>query len=102
MLRRMIGLAAMAMTVHSIETWLSQTPSAPERQDGGPDAAVERHCTDLAKRCAPASCGIYGIRRTWYRRSAKRSPTNTECKLMLLTHAFEQLRCIAVEFRTHY
>ncbi len=27
---------------------------------------------------------------------------NTECKLMLLTHAFENLNCIAVEFRTHF
>ena len=26
---------------------------------------------------------------------------NTECKLMLLRHAFEALSCIAVEFRTH-
>ena len=27
---------------------------------------------------------------------------NTECKLMLLRHAFETLDCIAVEFRTHW
>ena len=27
---------------------------------------------------------------------------NTECKLLLLAHAFETLRCIAVEFRTHF
>jgi RimJ/RimL family protein N-acetyltransferase len=39
---------------------------------------------------------------TWYRRSVQRSALNTECKLMLLTHAFEVLGCIAVEFRTHY
>jgi RimJ/RimL family protein N-acetyltransferase len=38
---------------------------------------------------------------TWYRRSAQRTPLNTECKLMLLGHAFETLDCIAVEFRTH-
>lgn len=38
---------------------------------------------------------------TWYRRSVQRTPVNTECKLMLLQHAFETLRCIAVEFRTH-
>ena len=35
------------------------------------------------------------------RGSVQRSPLNTECKLMLLTHAFEALDCIAVEFRTH-
>ena len=39
---------------------------------------------------------------TWYARSAQRTPLNTECKLMLLTHAFEKLACIAVEFRTGF
>jgi N-acetyltransferase len=39
---------------------------------------------------------------TWYARSVQRSPLNTECKLMLLRHAFENLDCIAVEFRTHF
>jgi len=39
---------------------------------------------------------------TWYARSVQRSPLNTECKLMLLRHAFENLNCIAVEFRTHF
>lgn len=39
---------------------------------------------------------------TWYRNSVQRTATNTECKLMLLTHAFEVLGCVAVEFRTHF
>jgi RimJ/RimL family protein N-acetyltransferase len=39
---------------------------------------------------------------TWYRKRVQRSALNTECKLLLLTHAFEQLECIAVEFRTHF
>ena len=39
---------------------------------------------------------------TWYRRSVHRSPINTECKMMLLRHAFETLGCHAVEFRTHW
>jgi RimJ/RimL family protein N-acetyltransferase len=38
---------------------------------------------------------------TWYAKHVQRGPLNTECKLMLLTHAFEALDCIAVEFRTH-
>jgi len=38
---------------------------------------------------------------TWYARRVQRTPLNTECKRMLLAHAFEQLGCIAVEFRTH-
>jgi len=39
---------------------------------------------------------------TWYAKSVQRSPLNTECKLLLLGHAFEKLDCIAVEFRTHF
>jgi RimJ/RimL family protein N-acetyltransferase len=38
---------------------------------------------------------------TWYRQSVQRSALNTECKGLLLAQAFEVLRCIAVEFRTH-
>ncbi len=39
---------------------------------------------------------------TWVRKSAQRTGLNTQCKLLLLTHAFEGLNCIAVEFRTHF
>lgn len=39
---------------------------------------------------------------TWYAKSYQRSAVNTECKLLLLRHAFEQLNRIAVEFRTHW
>jgi N-acetyltransferase len=38
---------------------------------------------------------------TWYAASAQRTPLNTQCKRLLLAHAFEALDCIAVEFRTH-
>jgi RimJ/RimL family protein N-acetyltransferase len=39
---------------------------------------------------------------TWYAQRVQRTALNTECKRMLLAHAFETLDCIAVEFRTHY
>ncbi|MGB2440553.1 MAG: GNAT family N-acetyltransferase, partial [Candidatus Puniceispirillaceae bacterium] len=39
---------------------------------------------------------------TWYCPSVQRTGLNTECKLLLLQHAFEELGCIAVEFRTHF
>ena len=39
---------------------------------------------------------------TWYARRVQRSAVNTQCKLLLLAHAFETLDCIAVEFRTHF
>src|SRR3984957_10693665 len=35
---------------------------------------------------------------TWYRKRVQRTALNTECKLLLLTYAFEQLRCVAVNF----
>lgn len=38
---------------------------------------------------------------TWYANRVQRSPLNTECKRLLLAHAFDNLQCIAVEFRTH-
>ncbi len=38
---------------------------------------------------------------TWYAQSVQRTPLNTECKRLLLAHAFGPLQCIAVEFRTH-
>lgn len=39
---------------------------------------------------------------TWYRKEVQRGPLNTECKFLMLRHAFETLDCVAVEFRTHY
>ncbi len=40
-----------------------------------------------------------GIGWTWYAKSAQRTAINTECKYLLLKHAFENLGCIAVEFK---
>jgi len=37
---------------------------------------------------------------TWYAKSWQRSHVNTACKLLLMTHAFEQLGCEVVGFRT--
>ncbi|MGC2083257.1 MAG: GNAT family protein [Bradyrhizobium sp.] len=39
---------------------------------------------------------------TWYAKRVQRSALNTQCKRLLLAHAFEALNCIAVEFRTHF
>jgi RimJ/RimL family protein N-acetyltransferase len=39
---------------------------------------------------------------TWYRQSVRRTGVNTECKLLMLGHAFDELNCVAVEFRTHF
>lgn len=39
---------------------------------------------------------------TWHAQSAQRTGINTESKLLMLTHAFDTLGCIAVEFRTSF
>ncbi|MEE6272640.1 GNAT family protein [Georgenia sp. MJ206] len=39
---------------------------------------------------------------TWIAPSVQGTGLNTEVKLLQLTHAFETLSCIAVEFRTHW
>jgi len=42
------------------------------------------------------------IGHTWYSESYQRTAANTESKYLLLSHAFEELNAIAVEFRTHW
>ena len=42
------------------------------------------------------------IGNTWYVEAARRSGVNSETKLLMLGHAFDQLNCVTVEFRTHF
>ena len=37
---------------------------------------------------------------TWLSKSVQRTPVNAECKLLLLTHAFETWKCVRVELIT--
>lgn len=48
-----------------------------------------------------ASAPRVEIGSTWYAASAQRTALNTEAKLLLLSHAFDAMNCLAVEFRTH-
>ncbi len=74
----------------------SMLPFAIRRQDTG---ALCGMTTFMA---IDAASRHVEIGSTWYAKSAQRSGINTECKLLLLTHAFESLHCIAVEFRTSF
>lgn len=40
------------------------------------------------------------IGHTWYAQTWQRTAVNTESKLLLLRHAFEELRCVRVQFTT--
>lgn len=52
-------------------------------------------CYDLAPATPRLQVGY-----TWYARSVQRTGLNTEAKLLLLRHAFEELRCACVGFQT--
>ncbi len=39
---------------------------------------------------------------TWYSKKYQRTGINTECKKLMLQYAFENLRCIAVQFMTNW
>lgn len=39
---------------------------------------------------------------TWYAKSYQKTYVNSECKFLLLSYAFEELKAIAVEFRTNW
>jgi len=39
---------------------------------------------------------------TWYAKRVQRTALNTQCKLLLMKHAFETLDCIAIELRTSF
>ena len=99
--------------------WYTKIP-APEQMRGGnrpaPGAQKQASMTPFAviEKSSGEAVGMttfmnidaanrrVEIGSTWYRKRVQRSALNTECKLLLLGHAFERLNCIAVEFRTHF
>ncbi len=98
-----------APTPGAAEAWVHRM-IAMQEGDSGVTFVVRRLDGDLAG-AAVGSTSMFHVdaanRRlevghTWYSSSARRTGVNTETKLVLLTHAFETLGCVAVEFRTHY
>ena len=86
--------------------WLAAALAMRER-DGALPFAVRANATDDVVGSTRYFHVDAGNRRleighTWYAKRVQRTAVNTECKLLLLAHAFETLRCIAVEFRTHW
>ena len=98
-------------------TRASRTPDKTRRRGSTPRstcASAWARCRSSSATTRPATSSAHALfqrrrRATGGSRSATRGtrsacsapPINTECKLLLLTHAFEALHCIAVEFRTH-
>lgn len=86
----------------AIDRWLHSRssgallPFTVRRRDTGDVIGMTTYCN------IDADNRRVEIGNTWNARSAHRTGTNLECKLLLLTHAFDRLDCIAVEFRTHW
>ena len=65
-------------------------------------------CLDSGQPVGTSWYRVYDTRRkkleigfTWYARSVRRTFVNRQTKLLLMTHAFETLGCILVEFLVH-
>ncbi len=91
-------------SIADVSTWIEGACSEMARIDGVPFAII-----DLATQRAIGSSRYLAIRRahrglevgwTWLGISAQRTAINTECKLLLLGHAFDDLGALRVEFKT--
>jgi N-acetyltransferase len=113
------GLRAAAADGELWRLWFTSVP-APDRVDAYVDTALSwrdtKHAMPFVVR-ENTSGTLVGCTRyfnvepehrrleigyTWYAKRVQRTSVNTESKLLLLTHAFEALKCIAVEFRTSW
>jgi RimJ/RimL family protein N-acetyltransferase len=90
----------------SIDGWLQQ--ALAQREQAGALPFVVRRPSDGRVIGSTRLFNVDAANRrleighTWYSASVQRGPVNTECKAMLLAHAFDTLGCIAVELRTHF
>ncbi|WP_432455634.1 MULTISPECIES: GNAT family N-acetyltransferase [unclassified Agarivorans] len=113
------GLLAAEADGQLSQLWYTSVPNAEsiddyletafgEQQAGRalPFVVIDKHRKQVigtTRFCnADASNRRLEIGYTWYAKSYQRSAVNTQCKLLLLTYAFELLDSIAVEFRTHW
>ena len=89
-----------------VGAWLDIALDMRERQDAMPFVVRDNASGDVVGSTryfnVDAANRRLEIGHTWYAKRVQRTAINTECKLLLLTHAFETLGCIAVEFRTHW
>lgn len=113
------GLLAAARDGMLWELWFTSVPSAATVADyirkalrdkaagnGSPFAVIDETTNEVigsTRYCNAdtANCRLE-IGYTWYAKGHQRTGVNTECKYLLLQHAFENLGCIAVEFRTNW
>lgn len=90
----------------SIEQYISDALKDQDKGTALPFVIIEKNSKKIIG--STRYCHADGVNKrveighTWYAESYQRSSVNTECKQLLLSHAFEELGAIAVEFRTHW
>lgn len=93
-------------SAETIESYLTAAFSDQEQQKALPFVVIDKHSGTVigaTRFCnADAASRRVEIGYTWYAKRFQRTGINTECKFLLLQHAFETLDCIAVEFRTNW
>jgi len=93
-------------TPEAMPLWLETALTSQSEQTASPFVVRENFSGDIVG--TTRYCNVetkhkrLEIGYTWYAKRVQRSAVNTECKLLLLRHAFEQLQCHAVEFRTDW
>lgn len=89
----------------AVEQWVENRLAA-QSPDRGLTFVVRRHDGTLIGSSSYLNVDAPNRRleigNTWYVKRARRTGVNSETKLLTLGHAFDQLGCVAVEFRTHF
>jgi RimJ/RimL family protein N-acetyltransferase len=90
-------------SVSEMEAWIAAALQAQERGVEVPFAIIDRSSHALGStrylNITPKDRALE-IGWTWLTVTARRTPVNTECKYLLLRHAFEALGAIRVQFKT--
>ena len=91
-------------TVDDMRNWVKDILSRAEKGTDLPFVAIDLASGRVAGatrylNIVPKDRGLE-IGGTWYGSEFQRTPVNTECKYLLLQHAFERLGCIRVQFKT--
>lgn len=91
-------------TVEDMRSWVRDILSRAENGTDLPFAVIHLESGRVAGatrylNIMPRDRGLE-IGGTWYGTEFQRTPVNTECKYLLLQHAFETLGCIRVQLKT--
>jgi RimJ/RimL family protein N-acetyltransferase len=91
-------------TTDDMRSWVQEILSRAQKGTDVPFVAIHLASGRVAgatryMNIAPRDRGLE-IGGTWYGVDFQRTPVNTECKYLLLRHAFETLGCIRVQLKT--